>query len=372
MKTIERYVFSAFLSSFLLALIILSFVMTIGLMVQIVGFILDGAPIGLIGEFALVSFPETLQWTMPLSLLVASVLVFSRLSADSEIAAMRSCGLNLYSIVKWPLLFGLFCTLISIAVNNEIVPRGHEVRRNLKQKVSVETGLDLLEPGRFIDDFPKVKIYFERREGNWLHDLVVMDYSDKRVVRMIKAAKALVTAHGTDVNFDLYEMTVDPVDADHPTMAQAHRFTHTIKNAIKSRHYNRKEKDFRFREIVSVMFSVKGKIDSLESAGESRASELKVLRKYLSKLRVEFSKRFVFALANICFVLVGIPLGVRSQRRESSIGMAISLAVSLSYYLVVILMLSINSRHSARPDVLIYIPAVFCLLLSVKLMRKHL
>jgi lipopolysaccharide export system permease protein len=309
---------------------------------------------------------------MPLSLLVASVLVFSRMSADSEIAAMRSCGLNLYSVVKWPIFFGIFCTLISFVVNNEIVPRGHEVRRNLKQKVSVDTGLDLLEPGRFIDDFPKVKIYFEKREGNWLYDLVVMDYSDKRVVRMIKAAKALVTAQGTDVNFDLYEMTVDPVDADHPTMAQAHRFTHTIKNAIKERRYNRKEKDFRFREISSIISSVKEKIASIESKGQDREAELKVLKKYLSKLRVEFSKRFVFALANICFILMGIPLGVKSQRKESSIGMAISLGVSLSYYLVVILMMSINSKYSARPDILIYAPVIFCLLLSVKLMRKHL
>ena len=59
MKTIERYVFGSFLSSFLLAFLVLSFVLTIGLMVQIVGFILDGVSPALIGQFALVSFPET-------------------------------------------------------------------------------------------------------------------------------------------------------------------------------------------------------------------------------------------------------------------------------------------------------------------------
>ncbi len=83
MKTIEKYAFGSFLSSFLLAFLVLSFVITIGLMVQIVGFILDGVSPSLIGQFALVSFPETMQWTMPLALLVASVLVFSRMSADS-------------------------------------------------------------------------------------------------------------------------------------------------------------------------------------------------------------------------------------------------------------------------------------------------
>ena len=48
MKTIERYVFGSFLSSFILAFVVLSFVLTIGLLVQIVGFIMDGVPLDLV------------------------------------------------------------------------------------------------------------------------------------------------------------------------------------------------------------------------------------------------------------------------------------------------------------------------------------
>ena len=193
MKTLERYVFGAFLSSFFLAFLVLSFVLTVGLMVQIVRYMLQGIPVDLVGRFAFVSFPETLQWTIPLALLVSSVLVFSRLSADSEIAAMRACGVNLLSVMRWPLAFALFCTLLGVFVNNEIVPRGHQVRRDLARRINVGAGLELLEPGRVIDDFPKVKIYFEAKEGNWLRDLIVLDFSNPRLDRMITASKALVT-----------------------------------------------------------------------------------------------------------------------------------------------------------------------------------
>ena len=172
MKTIERYVFGAFLASFFLAFLVLSFVLTIGLMVQIVGYILQGLPMPLVGRFALVSFPETMQWTIPLGLLVASILVFSRLSADSEIAAMRACGVNLLSVIRWPMVFAAACTCVGLFINNEIVPRGHEVRRHLAKQISVGSGLELLEPGKVIDDFPKVKVYFDRKEGNWLYDLL--------------------------------------------------------------------------------------------------------------------------------------------------------------------------------------------------------
>ena len=371
MKIIERYVFGSFLSSFLLAFLVLSFVLTIGLLVQIVGYILDGVPMSLVGEFCLVSLPETLQWSMPLALLVSSVLVFSRLSADSEISAMRSCGIDLFSVMKWPALFALGCTLVGVFVNNEIVPRGHEVRRGLKAKVSVGTGLELLEPGRVIDDFPKVKIYFGSKEGNWLHDLVVIDYSNPKVDRMITAAKALVTQQGKDVALDLYQMTVDPVDENHPTMARANRFRYFVKDAIKEAKYSKKTKDLRMFELLKSIDGMKNMVKRARVDADGKQI-IKGLKRDISRAKVEFSKRIVFALASLCFVLVGIPLGIKAQRKESSIGMAISLCIALGYYMVVILMLSMHKNYAVHPHLLIFLPVVFCAAAAVYFVRKHL
>lgn len=372
MKTLSRYVFGSFLSSFLLAFLVLTFVMTIGLMVQIVGYILDGIPMSLVGEFALVSFPETLQWTMPLALLVASVLVFSRMSADSEVAAMRACGVNLLSIMKLPLLFAFVCTLVGFFINNEIVPRGHFVRRSLKTKVSVGTGLELLEPGKVITDFPRVKIYFGAKEGNWLRDLVVMDYSNPNVDRMITAAKALVTSEDRDIVLDLYQMTVDPVDAQHDTMARAERFQYRVKDALKDKTYSRRHKDLRTFELLGELRDIKNRLASARGSGRVKGTERNLLKSQRSSLRTEFSKRFVFAMASFCFVLVGIPLGIKSQRKESSVGMAISLVVSLGYYLIVILTLGLEKMPHLYPEYLIWLAVVACFLLAARLVPKNL
>ena len=386
MKTLERYVFGAFLSSFFLAFLVLSFVLTVGLMVQIVRYMLQGIPVDLVGRFAFVSFPETLQWTIPLALLVASVLVFSRLSADSEIAAMRACGVNLLTVMRAPLLFALFCTVMGLFVNNEIVPRGHQIRRDLARRISVGAGLELLEPGRVIDDFPKVKIYFEEKEGNWLRDLIVLDFSNPRIDRMITASKALVTSEGRDVVLDLHGMTVDPLDENNPGMARATRFQYRVKDALKDRTYKRREKDFRFFEILSEIRLAKVDGKDPQAAAERRAregrakgavaKELKLVKKslksQLSNLRTEFQKRLVFAFASICFVLVGVPLGIRAQRRESSIGIAIALVTALGYYLVVILMTSLEKNYAVRPDLLIWLPVVLCAALASYLIPKNL
>ena len=381
MKTIERYVFGAFLSSFVLAFLVLSFVLTIGRLVQIVGYVMDGVPMGLVGEFCLVSLPETLQWSMPLALLVSSILVFSRMSADSEIAAMRACGINLVTVMKWPVLFALACTLLGFWVNNEVVPRGHLIRRTLKNKVTVGTGLSALEPGRMIDDFPKVKIYFSKKENNWLYDLIVMDYSNEKVDRMITAEKALVTQRGADVDLELYRMTVDPVDEKHRTMARANRFVYTMKNVIKDSKYEPRTKDLRFGQMFAAFRKLQGSIGlwterlrkaTDEGRAKFAARQLESDKCELCSTKVEFNKRFVFAMASLCFVLIGIPLGIRSQRKESTVGMAISLGVSLGYYVLVILMLSLEENYNVYPYVFIWLPVVVCLGLAARLVRKHL
>ena len=396
MKTIERYVFGAFLTSFFLAFLVLSFVLTVGLMVQIVGYMLQGIPVDLVARFAFVSFPETMQWTIPIALLVSSILVFSRMSADSEVAAMRACGVNLLTVTRWPLLFAVVCTALGVFVNNEIVPRGHQVRRDLTRRISVGAGLELLEPGRVIDDFPKVKIYFEEKEGNWLKDLIVLDFSNPKVDRMVTAAKALVTSEGRDVVLDLHGMTVDPLDERNPGMARAARFQYRVKDALKDRTYKRKVKDFRFLEMMDQIREAKSDVKNPEVAAARKAKERlekddgmdrtekkdsvakelklgkKVFKRRLSELRTEFQKRMVFAFASICFVLVGIPLGIRAQRKESSIGMAIALVVALGYYLVVILMTSMDKSYAVRPDLLIWLPVVICAALAGYLIPKNL
>lgn len=372
MRTIERYVFGAFLSSFVLAFLVLSFVLTIGLLVQIVGFIMDGVPMSLVGEFCLVSLPETLQWSIPLALLVSSILVFSRMSADSEVAAMRACGIHLFQVIRWPLLFALGCTLLGFFVNNEVVPRGHLVRRTLKSRVSVGAGLSVLEPGRFITDFPNFKLYFASKEENWLHDVIAYDYSNPAVSRMITAEKALVTQEEGDIKLDLYQMTVDPLDEKHPTMARFGRFVYTLKDVLKADTYKPRTKDLRFLGLLRGIRSLSKEYGVATGSVSEKGTRKYFFAKELTEVKVELMKRLVFAMASICFVLVGVPLGIRSQRKESSIGMAIALAVALGYYVIVILMLSMGSSPRLHPEWLIWLPVVFSFGLAMTFIRKHL
>ena len=363
MKIIERYVLQSFLAAFILAWLVLSFVLTIGLLVRITRLMIEGLPLHAIGLFLLVGLPETLTLTVPLALLVSALLVFSRLSADSEIAAMRACGVNLIHIMKWPLLTGLTCAFLGIYINNEIVPRSHEVRRNLNSLISVDVGLDLLEPGRFISDFPNLTLWFAKKEGNWLSDLLVFDHSQKGLTREIKAEKALVSTNASDIVLEMYKVRVYPIEYDRPGVASADRFRHVIQGALKRRSYVRKEKDFRFHELRQAIRDIRA-----NEKGLSRAAQ----RKLLSIYRTEYQLRFVYACSSICFIMIGVPLGIRTHRKESTIGMAVSLVVAMAFYLCVILLRSLDQVPEIQPYALLWVPVAACIALAAYLIPKNL
>ena len=363
MRIVERYVFRSFLTAFSLAWLVLSFVLTVGLLVRIAELIVKGIPAHTIGQFMLIGFPETLWLTIPLALLVGALLVFSRLSADSEIAAMRACGVNLLSVMRAPLLFAALCTLLCLYVNNEVVPRAHEMRNNLRSLVTVDTGIKLLEPGRNIDEFDKVKLYFTRKEGNWIYDLRASDSTQEGVTRQITADKALISTKGADIVLDMYNVSVDPIDVGKPGRATMGRFRHVISDAIQSRTFIRKEKDFRFLELRQA-------VRDLRRYEGHRAGCPWGAR--LSVCRTLFQKRFVEAFAAICFVLIGVPLGIKAHRKDSTAGMGISLAVALAYYVVIILANELQRNPSLYPHILIWLPVGLCLALAAVLIPKNL
>jgi lipopolysaccharide export system permease protein len=92
----------------------------------------------------------------------------------------------------------------------------------------------------------------------------------------------------------------------------------------------------------------------------------------LSVCLTEYQKRLVYAFASICFVLIGVPLGIRTQRKESTIGMAVCLVVGLSYYLCVILADALDKFPLCYPYLVIWIPVACCGVLAAILIPKNL
>jgi lipopolysaccharide export system permease protein len=67
-----------------------------------------------------------------------------------------------------------------------------------------------------------------------------------------------------------------------------------------------------------------------------------------------------------------VPLGIKAQRKESSIGMAIAIATALIYYLIIILMMSLEKVPAAHPETFIWLPVAVCIGIASWLIPKNL
>ncbi|MEQ1854647.1 MAG: LptF/LptG family permease, partial [Chthoniobacteraceae bacterium] len=75
----------------------------------------------------------------------------------------------------------------------------------------------------------------------------------------------------------------------------------------------------------------------------------------------ELNKRLSNALAALAFALLGVPLAVTAQRKETSVGFAISLGIGLVYYLLLFVASLARNNASLHPEFLIWLPTLLFL-----------
>jgi lipopolysaccharide export system permease protein len=75
-----------------------------------------------------------------------------------------------------------------------------------------------------------------------------------------------------------------------------------------------------------------------------------------------------WALAVFSFTLVGVPLGIRVSRKETSANLAVAVLLALAYYLFVVVIGWLNPW--LRPDLLLWVPNIVLLSLGAWLLGR--
>lgn len=369
MGTLQRYILRSFLVAAGLTGLVLTFVLSVGFLFQVFQFVMKGASAGLICQYLAASLPEVLGFTVPLALMVAALLVFGRMSTDSEVAAMKACGVSFLAIMRGPLIVGALCSALGFYLQNYAMPRGHYVRRTIANRLALDAGVQLIEPGRFISEIDNVTVFCDRKvdakdkDGKGytiLYNLLAIDRRDG-FLREIQADRADMRAEGSDLIFTLHQATVTPPDRGLRGTASFEEFAYVCQDVVsRSRKYLKKPKDFDFGELWAA-----------ERAASQGDLSNRAARKWRSRLRFLLSYRTVWALSAFCFVLVGVPLGCQSQRKESSRGMALGVAIGIAFFLFIMLSQALADKPAAFAWLLVWTPVVLCVAVACRLIPKH-
>jgi lipopolysaccharide export LptBFGC system permease protein LptF len=301
-----------------------------------------------IGQFLLYLVPVELKYTIPLALLCATVLVFSRLSADRELIAMRASGVSLWQIVAPALLLAVALSGVCFYLQTSLGPRCLYYADQVKRQELVRSPLALLDAG-FVE-FPGYALYIGSREGNRLHDVTIYGLGkDGRATQDITAREGVVRndERTQTLVLELKRATIAALDpaASGPgrnqwLAGQTCSITLDYGRELNDRPLARKEKHLDIAGILSCLrvYSERGiPTDPLYVALHSRMS---------------------MALSPLAFLLIGIPFGVRTQRSETSIGLLVSLVLALFFHVFVILANSLKDQVGYHPEVLVWLPNV--------------
>lgn len=372
MKTIHGYVGKDFLVIFLITLLVFTFVMYVGAVLKAIDLMSRGVDGTMIFRIFLSNIPYIMAFTIPVSTLTSVLLLFSRLSHDGEITAMKAGGMTMWQICAPIVLLAVLLSLICIYINAYAAPNSHFARKRMLHNIGIHNPLDLLEEGVFVKDFPGISIYVAKRNKNRVFDVVVYELDGaQRVKRQVRAESGIITPDHDNERYiiDLYKVRIDEtpkndgresfsyVSADHAT-EELNYGQMKKKQPLKKR-----TRSLTFPDLISAIQDIRSRYPEVMEEGQ--------LQRRRTEMMVEASERMALSSACISFALIGIPLGMRSRRKESSAGIAISLVVMFLFYFFVILSDTLVDKPHLRPELIVWIPVFLAQFAGIYLIQKH-
>ena len=358
------------LAAFFVAMLLITFAFSIGAIYKAIDIMAKGLPVSVVGRFFIYNLPYSVAYTIPISALFSTLLLFGRLSADSEISAMKSGGLSLWQIASPVVLVSLLLVLICLYNNFVIYPQATYANRKLIKSMGVEDPIKLLEEGRFIRDIPGYMIYVGKKNRNRVKDLIIYDVDDQgKISRTLRAEAGIISADEDNavLKIDLFEVRIEDYgtadEQGNPNYVSVEKLPRrfSIRELMGEGQVSKKRKNLTISELAWRIRNPELEYELLEG---------RKLRIQQGRDLIELNQRVCLAIAPFMFVLIAIPLGIKSHRKESSTGMLLSLAVMFVYYIFIILSDTFDSLVGLRPWLLPWVPIISGQIAGFILLRR--
>ena len=364
MRTINSYIARNMLATTGMALGILTFVLLSGHFYKAFELLSKGVPLSTLLEVIGLLLPEVLRIVLPLALLVSTVLVFSRMSADSEIIALKSMGVSIWQTVLPALAISIVFTLVCLWLSLWLAPVCRYRSEVLRYEALFETPLNLLEPGEFSNAFPMCSLRIGSRNGKELKDvhIIVGEKGSPRCQDICAESGTMVfdVEKGT-VDFNLRNTSVTDFSLETPPKPEDTRFMAAKSISLpillaEKRHSSwsvwRKAKYQSVKELC-------GKINQTRALGVDATA-----------LVLDLHSRFAMALSPFAFLLLGLPFGIRSRRSELSVGLLVCVLLAVIFYAFTMLANAMRKVSGIHPEIIIWIPNVLYQAVGLYMLKK--
>ena len=230
MKTLNKYLFNQSLIPFVLSVGVITTVLFLQFLIRAVDrFLGKGLDALTIFEYLYLNLAWIIALSVPMSLLISSVMTFGRMAQQNEITALKSAGVNLYNIIKPALWFGTFVAIGLCLFNNFILPEMNYNARLLARDIYQKKPELSIEPGYFVDMIPQYTMIVKEMDGKDFKDVKIFSKNQQSEQTTIYANEGSLSSNGNMITINLVNGEIHEIDLSDYDYYRKIRFkTHQI------------------------------------------------------------------------------------------------------------------------------------------------
>lgn len=369
MTLLDRYILKEHLWPFVMAFFVVMFILVIDLLLHMLDLIIGkGVSALVVGQLFLFNLAWMVALAVPMTVLVAVLMAWGQLAHANEVSAMKAGGVSLYRMAVPVVVASVLIAVGLVAFNDKILPEAnHRARALLVKLRQMKPSLFLYDrAGQVIDDLEGYSLLYAGvdRKTEELEDIVLYQRSDTEMPTLITARRAGVEMddRAERITFTLRDGELHRIDRTDPTKYLRTRFQRLVirindkgRGIGSAGNAQRGDREMNIRQMRESTLDLsrevrkhRTRIDSLSRmlssvSDSSRHAQLLIeikgeesivvnYEKGIKRYLVETHKKFAIPVACPVFVLIGLPLAIRTRRGGMTIGFGMALGFFLVYW----------------------------------------
>ncbi|HEY9763676.1 MAG TPA: LptF/LptG family permease [Trichocoleus sp.] len=326
----------------------------------------SGLSMSLAVQIFALKLPEFMVLAFPMSTLLSTMMTYSRLSSDSELVALRGCGVSVRRIVAPAVILSLVVTGMTFLFNELITPAA-----NYRASITLEQALNSERPpfqerNIFYQEFQPAtddpnaqelkRLFYARRfDGENMHGLTILDFSQKGLNQVVSAESAKWEFSKNTWTFSNGTIYVVSPDGS---------FRHIVTFDNQELKLPRTPLDLAARTKSDTEMNIAEATQQLDLVRKS--GDEKSIRRWETRIQQKYALPFVC----VVFGLVGSSIGVRPQRTSKATSFGVSIVIIFGYYLLSFITNAMGEVGFLSPFLAAWLPTLLGLTIGIYLLLK--
>lgn len=316
---------------------------------------LFGIPFNVALMMIILNLPQVVVMTIPMGVLLSTVMTLNNLSLKSEITVMRACGIGLNRIAKPIFIFAIVMSVCSFMINETIVP---VMTKQSKDLALWSLGQKNIPEGKQNFVFKELNdngglkrlFYVGYCEDKILHNITVLDTAKDGTIQVLQSNEGKTSPEG----WEFQKGAVYTVGDDGKVLNTTLFDSSVVKFGLDmSKELNKNvAKEMNFTKLI----------------GYIRQNALK--DKERNVIHIELFDKLALPLTTIALVLIGVPLAITPPRVRYNRGFLFSILIIFAYYLIRALSISFGEAGTLPAFLAAWMPNIVLTILGTMLYYK--